>query len=172
MIDPDIDCCTTGTQIDLASKEDLAAIAAIHAACFSRQCRSEEWISCHMAAAPLKRVFTAHTNGHIIGYAIWGEKSGFRSQAVIELEQIAVLPAYQGRGVASDLIGQSRDAVLRAIAERGASVRAVVVTTRADNNAQRLYRRTLGAEIVATIPRLFGEADEIVMLKELPHYTI
>lgn len=153
-------------QIELASKDNLGIIAAIHAACFPRQSRSLEWIGCHIAAFPSKRVFAARFGGKIVGYAVWGEKSGFRNQAIIELEQIAVLPDWQGRGIATRMIEVSQDAVLSAIAERDATVRAVMVTTRSDNAAQRLYRRVLGVEPVATIPRLFGGVDEVVMLKE------
>ena len=157
---------------EIARTTDLAAIAAVHAACFERQKRSEEWIACQLAAFPLKRVFKVVEGARIIAYAIWSEKSGFRSQAVVELEQVAVTPDMQGVGIASALITQSLATLADAVAESGARIRAVIVTTRADNTAQQLYRKTLGAEIVATIPKLFGVTDEVVMLAEMPPSTI
>ncbi|WP_417579291.1 hypothetical protein [Nitrincola sp.] len=39
----------------------------------------------------------------------------------------------------------------------------IVVTTRADNHAQRLYRKVLGAEIEASISGLYS-ADEVIMV--------
>jgi hypothetical protein len=53
--------------------------------------------------------------------------------------------------------------VATAITDRGAAIQHIVVTTRADNSAQRLYRNALGAEIEATIPRLYS-ADEVFMI--------
>jgi ribosomal protein S18 acetylase RimI-like enzyme len=152
---------------ELAKTTDLAAIAAVHAACFERQQRSKDWIACQLSAFPSKRVFKFVEGAQIVGYAIWSEKSGFRSQAVVELEQVGVTPDKRGAGIASVLITQSLAALKGAIAERGACIRAVMVTTRADNTAQCLYRKTLGAEIVATLPKLFGVADEVIMLAEL-----
>ena len=38
-----------------------------------------------------------------------------------------------------------------------------MVTTRADNAAQRLYKRVLGAEVEATITNLYS-ADEVIMI--------
>ncbi|MCH9716634.1 MAG: GNAT family N-acetyltransferase [Gammaproteobacteria bacterium] len=43
----------------------------------------------------------------VIGYVQWIYKSGFRKEAVIELEQIAVVQDKQGQGVASKLIKES-----------------------------------------------------------------
>lgn len=152
-----------------ACQGDMRHIAAIHAACFARQHRSSEWIACQFAAYPLKRIFVATLGGEgeIVGYLILAEKSGFRQDVVIELEQIAVAPEQQGRGVAAELICNSLSAVEQALIDRGATMRSVLVTTRSDNAAQKLYRKVLGAEIVARIPSLFDAADEVVMLSNL-----
>jgi hypothetical protein len=47
--------------------------------------------------------------------------------------------------------------------ERGATLKHIIVTTRVDNEAQRLYRKTLGVEIESTITDLFS-ADEVFMI--------
>lgn len=154
-------------QVRSACQGDIRHIAAIHAACFARQHRSDEWIACQFAAYPLKRIFVATLGGEIVGYSILAEKSGFRQDVVIELEQIAVAPEQQGRGVAADLICNSLSAVNQALIDRGATMRSVLVTTRSDNAAQKLYRKVLGAEIVAIIPSLFDAADEVVMVSNL-----
>ena len=46
------------------------------------------------------------------------------------------------------------------------TLKAVVVTTRADNAAQKLYRKTLGAEVEATIASLYS-GDEVLMVARL-----
>jgi ribosomal protein S18 acetylase RimI-like enzyme len=103
----------------------------------------------------------------VIGYVLWTQKSGFRTEAVLELEQIAVSPEHQGRGVAEALIRRSLRAVADHLAGRGARLKSVLVTTRADNQAQRLYRRVLGAEVEATLSGLYS-ADEVVMVARDP----
>lgn len=150
-------------QIRMANEADLEEIAVIHAAAFVRQQHSDEWIKCNLNAYPLKRLFVVEIVAQIVGYIMWGEKSGFRKEAVIELEQIAVCHAHQGKGIGYALILESFEAVKHAIAARGAIVKSVLVTTRADNAAQRLYRKALGVGVIATIPALYS-ADEVIMV--------
>ncbi len=99
----------------------------------------------------------------IIGYIHWTQKSGFRPEVVLELEQIAVLPGAQGRGVGRDLIDGSLPMVREQLDTRGAILKHIIVTTRADNYAQSLYRDALGAEVECTIRGLYS-ADEVIMI--------
>ena len=82
---------------------------------------------------------------------------------MLELEQIAVHPNFHGQGIGSLLIRDSLPLVKAQLAERGATLKHIIVTTRADNDAQRLYRKELGAEIEATITNLYS-ADEVFMI--------
>ena len=150
-------------EIRIANVTDLASIAGIHAAVFTRQQHSDEWIKCNFNAYPLNRLFVVEIATKIVGYALWGEKSGFRQEPVIELEQIAVSQAYQSKGIGYELLVTSLESVKHAIAERGATIKSVLISTRADNAAQRLYRKAIGAEVIATIPALCS-ADEVIML--------
>jgi ribosomal protein S18 acetylase RimI-like enzyme len=114
--------------------EDLPAAAEVHQRAFPRQTFSANWLTCH-----------------------------FRAFAFVELEQIAVEPKEQGRGIGTKLIVESLPMVGAKIAERGAVLKTIVVNTRADNYAQELYRKTIGAETVATIGGIFA-ADEVYMV--------
>jgi ribosomal protein S18 acetylase RimI-like enzyme len=147
--------------------DDLPAVARIHAEAFPRQQRSEEWIACNARAFPRCRYFVAEVNGTISGYILWTERSGFRTEVVLELEQIAVGADMRRHGIGADLIGASLSKITEDLRARGSSLRAVMVTTRSDNEAQRLYRRVLGAEIEATLKNLFA-ADEVVMIAHDP----
>ena len=150
-------------------ESDLAAVANVHALAFSRQHHSRSWIECNARAYPRLRYFVAcdEAADQICGFVVWGEKSGFRKEVVLELEQIAVLPDLQGKGIGETLIRESLPAVNDRIQERGARLKAVLVTTRVDNYAQRLYRKTLGAEVEAVISNLFS-ADEVFMVARNP----
>jgi ribosomal protein S18 acetylase RimI-like enzyme len=144
-------------------KYDIAAVAAVQAQAFPRQLNSLEWITCNAQAYPRMRYFVAVVEDDVVGYVLWTEKSGFRKDVVLELEQIAVLPAHQRQGIAEELIRQSLPHVTAQLEARGSTLNTIIVTTRTDNAAQRLYARVLGAEVEATIPNLFG-TDEVVMV--------
>ena len=109
------------------------------------------------------RYYVAVVDGGVVGYVLWTEKSGFRSDVVLELEQIAVLPSHRRQGIAETLIRQSLPQVTTQLETRGSTLNTIMVTTRADNAAQKLYANVLGAKVEATIPRLFG-ADEVFMV--------
>jgi ribosomal protein S18 acetylase RimI-like enzyme len=149
------------------SEADLDAIADIHAQAFTRQGHSREWITCNARAYPRMRFYVAELEGEVCGFILWTEKSGFRDDVVLELEQIAVAAAYRRRGIGEALVVQSLPDVAKQLAARSAMVKAVVVSTRADNDAQRLYRKTLGAEIEASVPSLYS-ADEVLMVARNP----
>lgn len=142
---------------------DIDAVAAVHQAAFARQNYSNEWIRCNVAAYPKMQFFVAESNGEIRGFIHWTQKSGFREQVVLELEQIAVHPNFHGQGIGTSLIRDSLPLVKAQLAQRGATLKHIIVTTRADNDAQRLYRKELGAEIEATITNLYS-ADEVFMV--------
>lgn len=82
-------------------QQDLLDVAKIHKEAFSRQLHSEQWISCNFKAYPRIRLFVAEDEGMLIGYVQWVEKSGFRKEVVLELEQLAVLSSKQRQGIGS-----------------------------------------------------------------------
>ncbi|HEU0259432.1 MAG TPA: GNAT family N-acetyltransferase [Burkholderiales bacterium] len=143
-------------------EDDLDAVAAIHSVSFPRQLRSRVWIAASFGAYPKTRMYVAESDARVIGFAMWTEKSGFRAHAVLELEQIAVAPEHRRRGIAEALIRRSLSEVEKDLE----TLKAVVVTTRADNAAQALYRKTLGAEVEATIASLYS-GDEVLMVARL-----
>ena len=144
--------------------EDIQAVAEVHKTAFLRQRMSLEWIQCNFSAYPRMQFFVAEKDDAITGFIHWTQKSGFRPSVVLELEQIAVQPAYQRRGIASQLITESLPLVRAQLDERDATLKHIIVTTRADNVAQRLYQKILGAETEATISDLYS-ADEVFMIR-------
>ncbi len=143
--------------------EDLSQASEVHAQAFIRQTCSNEWLQCTLNAFPRMLCYVATQNETVAGYIVWSQKSGFRPEAVVELEQIAVLPSFQGQGIGKILIEQSLQQVRAHLDDRGSTLKHVFVTTRADNYAQTLYRQVLGAEVEATISNLYS-ADEVMMI--------
>jgi ribosomal protein S18 acetylase RimI-like enzyme len=82
---------------------------------------------------------------------------------VIELEQVAVSPGIRGRGVGRKLITYTLPDVASKLRRQGSVLKHILVTTRADNLAQRLYGDVLGAKVEATLANLYS-ADEVIMV--------
>jgi ribosomal protein S18 acetylase RimI-like enzyme len=143
---------------------DIQQVAEVHTAAFVRQTMSRDWIRCNFNAYPRMQFFVAEESGAIVGYIHWTQKSGFRTTVVLELEQLAVNPDFLGQGIGGQLITESLPLVQAQLAKRGATLKHIIVTTRADNYAQKLYQRTIGAETEATITDLYS-ADEVFMIR-------
>jgi len=145
------------------SPDDVSGAAAIHAQSFPRQMLSRDWIDSNLRAFPKVMGYVADLDDCLAGYIFWTQKSGFRPDAVLELEQIAVHPEKRKHGVAKSLIKDSLLLVRLQLASQGATLKHIIVTTRSDNLAQELYRKSLGAEVEATIRNLYS-ADEVIMV--------
>lgn len=142
---------------------DVEASSLVHQEAFVRQTKSNEWLKCSNAAYPKTISYVAEIGNQIVGYILWTQKSGFRPEVVLELEQIAVLPIFHGQGVATKIIQQSLPMVSSTLESLGQKIKHVMVTTRADNYAQELYAKTLNAEVEVTITNLYS-ADEVIMV--------
>ncbi len=150
-------------KVRLIDKEDLTKASMIHKEAFPRQNLSEKWLECNFNAFPRFLMFVAETRESIVGYIIWNQKSGFRPEVVLELEQIAVFSDHRGQGVGRLLIEGSLPMVKTQLSKNRSTLKHVVVTTRADNYAQSLYEDVLGAKVEATIENLYS-SDEVFMV--------
>lgn len=147
-------------------KDDIDAVAKVHSEQFPRQNDSIRWVSCNFAAFPRILMFVARDEkDKIVGYIQWIQKSGFRQQSVIELEQIAVLKSQQGKGIGTLLIEQSLKYIKDYLSGTNSSLKAILVTTRTDNQAKSLYAKVLKAKEIAVIKDLYSH-DEVIMLAD------
>ena len=145
------------------TETDVPAVAAIHQVAFPRQLDSTAWIECNFKAYPRIVYFVAERDEAVIGFIEWIQKSGFRKEVVLELEQLAVQPCFQGQGIGTALITESIAQMARLLKNRNARIKNILVTTRTDNQAQALYRKVLHAEPQAVIKDLYS-ADEVILL--------
>ncbi len=149
-----------------ATERDLEGIALVGSESFSGMRPlpvAVRWVRACWGAAPRMRYWIAERQRETLGYILWMEKGGFRPEAVVELEQIAVRPVRREHGIGSELVRRSFEALSRSIEEDGRRVRVIEVTTGSEQGAVEFYRRTLGAEVVAKIPGLF-RGDEFVLI--------
>ncbi len=146
--------------------KDTNQVADIYLKCFrgmSKPSEVRKWIKLRHASYPAGQFFVGALGSKIVGYILWIELGGFRKEAVIELDQIAVAPDYQGRGFGKTIIKESMKTVSSYLKKRGSTLKLVKVTTGTTNEAQKLYKDTLHAEPVAVIPDFF-RSDEVVMI--------
>jgi Acetyltransferases len=126
----------------------------------------ERWVSLKFNSKPISIYYIALSDDKVIGYILWSEHGGFRRDAVIELEQIAVSKMYRGKGIASKLIVESLRMLNRDyITARGSRIKLVIVTTASNNNAKRLYERVLNAREVAVIKDLYSNDEAILIAR-------
>jgi len=165
------------TKILRAQKKDLKNIAEIGKESFSGlkdppspkasarrgNKNAIKWITCNFSAFPRMQYFVAKKGKKIAGYVLWIEKGGFRKESVWELEQIAVKKTFQCQGIGGQLIEKSFLEIKNYLKKRKAFLKAVEVTTGAENQAQNLYKKILGAEPECVIKNLFRD-DEIIMV--------
>lgn len=123
------------------------------------------WVKATLSALPRMFSFVLVLDSNIAGYIFWAQKSGIRPAAVLELDQVALLAKARGRGYGERLIRESLACVTSNLRSNGQSLKSVLVSTRADNEAQRLYVKVLGAKVVASIDGLYS-ATEVLMLAE------
>lgn len=145
------------------TEDDIHPVATVHREAFTRHRESEQWIRCNFDAYPRIQVFAAAEGGRIRGFIMWTHRSGFRENAVLELEQIAVHPDHQGRGIGTQLVEESLPVVEEWLADRGSTVSTIVVGTRTDNDARRLYEETLDAEPAAIIEN-YASGSELFLI--------
>lgn len=144
-------------------EDDIQSVATVHREAFTRHRESEEWVRCNFDAYPRIQLFVAAEEESIKGFIMWTQRSGFREKAVLELEQIAVHPDYQGRGIGTQLIEESLPVVEKWLANRNSSISTIIVGTRVDNEAQRLYKKTLDAEPAAIIEN-YASGNELFLI--------
>lgn len=142
---------------------DIKSVSVVHQDAFQRQQHSLEWILCNFSAFPRMQYYVAELNNDIVGFIHWTQKSGFRTEVVLELEQIAVKPQYQSKGIGKKLIQSSIPMVANHLAGYGATIKHFLVSTRTDNNAQKLYRETLNITKSVVISDLYS-SDEIFLV--------
>lgn len=152
--------------VRFAVPEDIPAIAEIHKSSFPRQRDSHDWVASTIAAGPRLLACVLVSNETIAGYIFWAQKAGIRPAAVLELEQIAVAPQVRNQGFGGTLIRDSLALVTSMLEQNQQSVSRILVSTRTDNAAQKLYTRVLGAAVEAELSGLYS-GNEVFMVARL-----
>ncbi len=163
---PDVSVDLGRLMVRRAQEDDLDAIVAIGAEAFGGLRpveRGRAWVAACWRGAPRLQYWIIEGHTGLVGYVLWVEKGGFRDAAVVELEQIAVSASVRGRGIGAQLVLQSLEGLEADLKLRGSRLKLIEITTGTEQGAVSFYRRTLGAEIVATIPSLF-RGDEFILI--------
>ncbi|ARN72881.1 GNAT family N-acetyltransferase [Oceanicoccus sagamiensis] len=141
--------------IRLMTRDDLMGASQVHKEAFRHEKLSFEWLECHLNAFPRFLGFVAEVDRVVVGYIIWAQKSGFRAETVLELEQIALLPEMHGQGMGRQLIYQSLPLVKGELVSQGSVIKHIVVDKKAYYPVETPCKPDWGAEIEAAITNLY-----------------
>ena len=159
-------------QIRRATEKDIEEMRRLNQECFSAHRDNSDlailWLKCNFARYPWAQFFVSEDeSGKITGYILWVEKGIIRKEVVFELEQIGVTASQRGGGIGTALIKETLPEIKKHLKSQGRALKLVEVTTGTGNEAQRLYKKTLGAEPVCIIPDLY-RGDELIMIARNP----
>ena len=105
----------------------------------------------------------ADDNGRIAGITTW-QMHGLSKHGLCELDRIAVLPDYQGKGIGKSLFKTLLKAANDEYQKHGQKLRKLYLMTHAGNKAAQLFYRKLGLKHEATLKgHYYKDKDEYVM---------
>ncbi|MDD5182083.1 MAG: GNAT family N-acetyltransferase [Candidatus Nanoarchaeia archaeon] len=153
--------------IEEMKREDMLRVAKLNKECFPTDNKdihyALRWVDSCFSGKGRAQYSVAKEWDSIVGYVLFKENGGFREDAVLELEQIGVTESYRGLGVGTKLIQDALKSYVHNLKADNRKLKCVMVTTGTSNEAQKLYKKAMGAEPACTIPELY-EGDELVMI--------
>jgi ribosomal-protein-alanine acetyltransferase len=139
-----------------ARDDDVAAVTALEGELFGRDAWSASSVAEELTG-PRRRAVVAELDGRLAGYAV-----GLLADDLVDLQRIAVAPAYQRRGVARTLLTH-----LQAKARGDGAVRMLLEVDEANAAALALYTRA-GFHPIDRRPRYYqGGGDALVLQSPL-----
>lgn len=110
------------------------------------------------------RFVGAFHGASLVGYACWGPTPG--TEGTHDLYWIVVDPAWQGKGVGTQLLNE----IEHRLATDGARLIVVETSSRADYAATRGFYERRGFGRAAVVPAYYAPGDDLVVyLKDLTH---
>ena len=148
-----------------ASKFNIDGISKVYSVCFPREVNHDIWINSCFNSYPKSVYYVFMDNNDTQGYILWSVKNGFRTNAIIELEQLGVHPEQAGQGIGRKLISESFQLFKSHLADLGLNIGSVMVTTSEGNYAEKLYKSTLGVSRNGLIEG-YGSGNELILFKK------
>lgn len=107
----------------------------------------------------------AEEDGKIIGLTTWFNH-GLPKHGLIELDRIAVLPEFRGKGVAKQLFLELINHADNELKKFGQKLRKLFLLTHADNKQAQAFYTKMGLSHETTLKsHFYEEKDELVMSK-------
>ncbi len=154
-----------------ADQKDISAIAEINKQGFSGNAAgnaAKRWVKANFAQREKYRYFVVEADDKVTGYIGWEIKGGFmRKTPVVELQQLAVLPDFRGKGIGTGLINESLPQVklwIKQVNPAAEKVRIFVWTKKDNGPAKKIYQKI--SNLDRTYERNIYDSDEIMLLGE------
>ena len=151
--------------VQKAQYDYVERIVQIHGLAFIRQKDSYQWVVSTLSAYPRYICYVIYVEDQIAGYIFWSQKSGFRTEVILELDQIAIHPNFQAKGLSKFLIINSLKMLDVELHQNEQIIKKILVSTSKDNFAKKLYQDVLAAKEVAVISDLF-QLPEVYLISD------
>ncbi len=157
-----------------ATETDLKVIATINTTVFlgdrDQFSGAIEWVTCWFKAFPLYQYFVIELGGVAVGYAGWQVHGGFhRAEPVIELDQIGIDRAYQGKGLASLLMRECMYELVNWLQQKNDRIEShatfVVWGYTFNFNAMNIYAKQFGDGICGFRTQFGSRAESMLRLR-------
>lgn len=145
--------------VQKAQQDHVEIIVQIHHLAFIRQKDSYQWVVSTLNAYPRYVCYVIYVEDQIAGYIFWSQKSGFRTEVILELDQIAIHPNFQAKGLSKILITDSLKMLEIELHKNEQMIKKILVSTSEDNFAKKIYENVLATKEVAVISELFRLAE-------------
>jgi ribosomal protein S18 acetylase RimI-like enzyme len=153
-------------KIRQANQSDIEHISIVYRVCFPNEVSHEVWINACFNSFPKSVYYVYEESNEVQGYILWSVKNGFRTKAIIELDQLGVHPDSSRQGIGRKLITQSFEIFKSHLAELGLGLGSVIVTTSEGNYAEELYKSTLGVTRNGIIKE-YGSGNELILFNKI-----
>lgn len=157
-----------------AIESDLEAISSINSAVFlgdrDQLASAHEWVTCWYRAFPLYQYFVVEIDGKVAGYAGWQVHGGFhRAEPAIELDQIGIHHAHQGKGLAPHLMRECMKELVEWMQNRNDRIEShitfVVWGYTFNFNAMSVYAKQFGDGVCGFRTQFGNRAESMLRLR-------
>lgn len=142
-----------------ATKNDVEGIAAVLKSSYNIDSLEEGKKACISELEKGMNYIVAEENGEIIGLTTW-IVHGLPKHGLVELDRIAVLPEYRGKGISKELFKALIDDANKELGKDGKKLRKLFLLTHASNKRAHGFYEKMGLVHETTLKKHYYDNED------------